>query len=167
MDRTEQEEQNVETTAESRWLSFRHSPIHGTGAFACVDIPSGTIVIEYVGEVISKQESLKRCEADNAYIFGLDSDRDIDGNVPWNPARFINHSCAPNCDAELHSGRILILARREIAAGEEVTFNYGYDLTDYKDYPCQCGAPHCVGFIVAEDFFPHVRKQREPAREPE
>jgi SET domain-containing protein len=115
-------------------------------------------LLEYVGERISKQESLRRCEADNAYIFSLGPDCDLDGNVEWNPARLLNHSCASNCDAELEDGRIWIVSQRPIEAGEEVTFNYGYDLTEYRSYPCRCGSPGCVGFIVAEDFFEHVRK---------
>ena len=57
-------------------------------------------VLEYVGEKISKSESLRRCEENNEYIFTLNEQEDLDGNVEWNPARFINHSCVPNCDAE-------------------------------------------------------------------
>jgi SET domain-containing protein len=139
------------------WLLFRSSAIHGIGAFARTAIPAQTRLIEYVGEIISKAESLKRCEADNQYIFTLDEERDLDGNVPSNPARFINHSCEPNCEAELADGRIFIVSLRDIVAGEEITFNYGYDLEDYRRYPCKCGSPRCVGYIVAEEFFDHVR----------
>jgi uncharacterized protein len=80
--------------------------------------------------------------------------------VPWNPARFINHSCMPNCEASIEDGRIWITALRDIEPGDELTFNYGYDLDDYKGYPCRCGTSECVGFIVAEEFFDHVRRQR-------
>ncbi len=142
---------------ETEWLVFKPSLIHGTGGFAKVDIPAGTWVIEYIGERIDKQESLRRCEQNNPYIFCLTDEHDLDGNVEWNPARLINHSCGPNCDAELQDGRIWLVATRVIRAGEEVTFNYGFDLTDYRDYPCHCGSPDCVGFIVAEDFFAHLR----------
>ena len=112
--------------------------------------------MEYVGERISKTESLRRCEQNNEYIFALNEEQDLDGNVAWNPARFLNHSCAPNCEAELEDGRIWIVATRDLRAGEEITFNYGYDLVDYREYPCRCGSPHCVGYIVAEEFFEHV-----------
>src|SRR5512138_3185706 len=122
------------------WLEFRPSAIHGTGAFARRPIPRGTHLIEYVGEKITKAESRRRCEAQNEYVFSLDDEWDLDGNVPWNPARFVNHSCAPNCEAEYLEGRIWIVARQDIAAGEELTFNYGYDLADYRDYPCRCQA---------------------------
>jgi len=140
-------------------LSFARSAIHGTGAFARRPLKAGTRVIEYVGEVINKKESLRRCELGNQCIFRRDEEYDLDGNVPWNPARFINHSCAPNCEAISQDGRIWIVARRDIAAGEEVTFNYGFDLEDYREYPCACGASECVGYIVAEEFFDHVRRQ--------
>jgi hypothetical protein len=107
---------------------------------------------------------LRRCEQNNAYIFTLNDKQDLDGNVPWNPARFINHSCAPNCEAEKDDDRIWVIATRDIRAGEEITFNYGYDLVDYKDSPCLCGAPNCVGYMVAEEFFEHVlgRKAGQP-----
>lgn len=142
---------------ETEWLLFRPSAIHGLGAFARKDIPAGARVIEYTGEKVGKDESLRRCEGNNEYIFSLDQVHDIDGNVESNPARFINHSCAPNVEARVEAGQIWIFAMRDITAGEEVTFNYGFDLVDYKEYPCRCGAPNCVGFMVAEEFFDHVR----------
>ena len=137
-------------------VCFKSSSIHGTGAFASRAVTAGTRVLEYVGEKISKSESLRRCERNNEYIFALNSEQDLDGNVPWNPARFVNHSCAPNCEAEMEDGRIWITAARDIRPGEEITFNYGYDLEDYRDYPCRCGSPVCVGYIVAPEFFEHV-----------
>lgn len=140
-------------------ILFKPSSIHGTGGFARQNIPAGTRVIEYVGEKISKQESLARCERNNEYIFALSDECDLDGNVNWNPARFLNHSCAPNCEAQLEVGRIWLVALRDIGAGEELTFNYGYDLEDYREHPCGCGAIGCVGFIVAEGFFDYVRRQ--------
>jgi SET domain-containing protein len=146
--------------AETDLVVFRRSPIHGVGGFARRDIPKDARVIQYVGEKIDRHESLRRCEADNEYIFRLNEELDVDGNVEWNPARFLNHSCAPNCDAELNQGEIWVVANRDIRAGEELTFNYGFDLEDYKNYPCRCGALECVGYIVAEEFFDHVRAQR-------
>ena len=146
--------------AETALVCFRQSAIHGVGGFAKEDIAAGTHVIEYVGEKITKAESLRRCESANEYIFSLDETCDLDGNVPWNPARFLNHSCDPNCEAEPDGGRIWIVARRGIRAGEEITFNYGYDLEDYREHLCRCDAVECAGYIVAEDFFEHVRKHR-------
>jgi SET domain-containing protein len=146
--------------AETELVRFKGSPIHGTGGFAKTAIRKGTRIVEYIGERISKGESLRRCEQNNQYIFTLNDEQNLDGNVAWNPARFINHSCAPNCEAEREKDGIWIVATRDIGAGEEITFNYGYDLEDYKDYPCRCGSPQCVGYIVAEEFFEHVWKQR-------
>lgn len=146
--------------AKTEHILFKRSKIHGTGGFARVDIPAGTRLIEYVGEKISKEESLRRCEANNEYIFTLDEEFDLDGNVSYNPARFINHSCAPNCEAVGEENEVWIDAARDIRAGEELTFNYGYDLEDYKEHPCRCGAMSCVGYIVAEEYFSQLAEQQ-------
>ena len=97
-------EATIETTlegvaAKTDLIVFRSSPIHGKGGFAKQKIRQGSRVMEYVGERISKGESLRRCEQNNEFIFSLNESQDLDGNVPWNSARFINHSCAPNCEA--------------------------------------------------------------------
>jgi hypothetical protein len=156
-----------EVVGETELITFRRSRIHGTGGFARRAIPAGTKLIQYVGEKITKAESLRRCEAENPYIFTLDDQYDLDGSVEWNPARFLNHSCAPNCETELdeEAGEVWILALRDLQPGEELTFNYGYDLSEYRDHPCRCGAPNCVGYIVAEEFFDHVRRQLSLERE--
>lgn len=143
----------------SELIYFKESKIHGLGGFAKTKITKGTRIIEYVGEKITKAESLKRCEAENWYIFAIDDEFDLDGAVGWNPARFINHSCDPNCEAEMIDGHIWIIARRDIASEEEISFNYSYDLDVYKEHPCRCGSSNCVGYIVAEEFFDHVRKR--------
>jgi len=141
----------------TEYVCFRESAIHGTGGFAAIDIPAGARVIEYLGRRIDKLESLRQCELGNPYIFSITDEYDLDGNVDWNPARLLNHSCAPNCAAEEAEGRIWIVAGRDIEAGEEITFNYNFDLEAYQEHPCQCGSPDCVGYIVAEEFFPTVR----------
>jgi len=150
---------NSSTVAETALVCFHPSAIHGLGGFAKADIVAGTRAIEYIGEKITKAESLRRCESHNEYIFSLDETHDLDGNVPWNPARFLNHSCDPNCEAEPDGERVWIVARRDIRAGEEITFDYGYDLEDYREHPCRCGAKACAGYIVAEEFFEHVKWQ--------
>ena len=142
------------------------SPIQGRGGFALGDLKRGTRIVEYLGQKITKLESLARCENNNPYIFSLDDEFDLNGDVAWNPARFLNHSCDPNCEGENIGGQIWIIARRAIEAGEEITFNYGYDLESYRDYPCQCGALNCVGYIVAEEFFADVIKKRAQASPP-
>jgi hypothetical protein len=151
--------------AETALVCFRQSAIHGIGGFAKADIVAGTRAIEYVGEEITKAESLRRCESNNEYIFSLDDMYDLDGNVPWNSARFLNHSCDPNCEAKPDDGCIWIVARRDIRAGEEITFNYGYDLEDYQEHPCRCGAARCIGYMVAPEFHEHVKWQSGFANE--
>jgi SET domain-containing protein len=145
-------------------IHFDNSPIHGTGGFARARIPSGARLIEYLGRRIDKHESLRQCELENPCIFSINDEFDLDGNVDWNPARFLNHSCSPNAEASADGERIWIVAMRDIAAGEEITFNYNYDLQDYREHPCQCGAPGCVGYIVAEEYFSTVKS---PSLSPE
>lgn len=158
---------DVETAAETPKELERHearfaildSPIQGRGAFAVKFIAKGETIAEYTGERIGKEESGRRCEAGNPYIFQIDDTTDLDGNVPDNAARFINHSCAPNCEALDYDGRIWIEAIRDIRPGEELTFNYGYGLADYQDHPCGCGQPNCLGYIVAVEHQDHVRAE--------
>ncbi len=138
------------------------STIHGAGAFARRDIRRGKRIIEYVGRRLSKREGQAELENQNAYIFNLNDEVDIDGSVDWNLARFLNHSCGPNCEAEIVRGRIWIFARRNIKAGEELTYNYSHELEGYEDRPCRCGARSCVGYIVSEEYFPRLR-QRQPS----
>src|SRR5262245_44211140 len=152
-------------------FEVRPSPIAGQVAFATMAIRAGDTVIEYIGERISKQESLKRCIDGNNYIFQIDDEFDIDGSIDSNLARFINHSCAPNAEAQLDGEHIWIVALRDIAPGEEITFNYGYDLDDYREHPCNCGAPNCFGYILAEEFWSAATKPgaelSDPSSRPE
>lgn len=135
-------------------VEFRESGIHGMGGYALRRIRKGLPIIEYVGEKISKAEAAERIGQGNPFIFELDDEVDVDGNVDWNPARFLNHSCEPNAEAEIHGDQIWILAKRTIQPGEEITFNYSYDMENYEEHPCCCGASKCVGYMVAEEFFP-------------
>jgi uncharacterized protein len=128
------------------------SPTHGLGLFAQKSFASGERVVQYTGQPISKAESLRRCSEGNQFIFYLDEQHDLDGSTDSNPAGFINHSCSPNCSVELIDGQLCVIATRDIAPGEELSFDYGYDLSDYRNYPCSCGAPNCVGYIVAEEL---------------
>jgi SET domain-containing protein len=144
--------------AVSRWIEHRASAIHGRGVYARAAIPDGTRVIEYTGERITKVEAERR-EAlrlargrrggdDCVYIFELNARYDLDGRTRRNVARLINHSCAPNCRADTIRGHIWIIARREIAAGEELTFDYGFAFKEWRQHPCRCGSTRCAGFIV-------------------
>ncbi len=126
--------------------------------YAQCDIPDGTRIIEYTGEKITKAEAwrrealrvkrAKRGGDASVYIFELNKRFDLDGGKGSNVARLINHSCAPNCRAETERGHVWILARRDIVAGEELTFDYGYGFSLWEGHPCRCGASRCVGYIV-------------------
>ena len=140
------------------WLEMRKSRIHGRGVFARRDIPAGTRLIEYVGLPVSKKRSADLCSKQNSYVFTVSDASDLNGKVSWNPARLINHSCEPNCEANLdENDRIWIFSIKPIAPGEELTFNYGYSLENFMNFPCRCGAPSCVGYMVSEEFLPVVR----------
>ena len=152
---------STQTKSASGWLEMRKSRIHGRGVFARRDIPAGTRLIEYVGLPVSKSRSAELCLKQNSYLFTVNGAVDLDGKVSWNPARLINHSCEPNCEANLaENDRVWIFSIRPIARGEELTFNYGYSLEDFMKFPCRCRAPSCVGYMVSEEFFPIVRSMR-------
>lgn len=132
----------------------------GQGLFASQAIPAGRRVIAYTGEKIDKQESARRKAAGNNYIFRLNYAWDIDGSGLENLARYINHSCDPNCRAEISQETIWIVADRDIQPGQELCFNYGFDLTDYQRFPCQCGARVCCGYMLAREFWGEIPQHR-------
>jgi SET domain-containing protein len=154
---------------DSKWCEVRRSGVHGRGLFAKKRIPEGTNIIEYLGEKIDKEESNRRGWAridlaketgDAAvYIFTLDDAFDIDGDMPWNSARLINHSCEPNCEAWIEGESIWIGSLRDIEKDEELFYNYGFDLESWEDHPCHCGARRCVGHIAGEDYWPELKKR--------
>ena len=153
----------------SKYIEVRESEIHGTGVFARIQLPKGKKVIEYIGEKITKKESERRSitlieknqgsETDGAvYIFEVNKRHDIDGNIPENTARFINHSCDPNCEPDVIRNRVWLISTRKIKKGEELSYNYGFDLEDYEEHKCKCGAKKCVGYITDEDNWPKLKK---------
>jgi SET domain-containing protein len=153
----------------SKYIEVRESEIHGTGVFARTQVPKGKKVIEYIGEKITKKESERRSitlieknqgsETDGAvYIFEVNKRHDIDGNIPENTARFINHSCDPNCEPDVIRNRVWLISTRKIKKGEELSYNYGFDLEDYAEHKCKCGAKKCVGYITDEDNWPKLKK---------
>ena len=134
--------------------------MQGVGAFATQVISSGVRLIEYAGERLTPAQAEARYpdvdgERHHTYLFAIDDDVVIDAAVNGNDARFINHSCDPNCDAVIEDGRIWIETTRDIEAGEELAYDYAYILAERhspaakRRYPCQCGAPACRGTILA------------------
>ncbi len=102
------------------------SRIAGQGLFTLQNINKDIRVIQYVGERINKAQSAKRLAQGNAYIFTFSDQYDIDGKVLGNAARYINHSCDPNCAVDITRRSIWIVAIRDILSGEELTYNYTY-----------------------------------------
>ena len=134
------------------------SRIAGQGLFAGQEIRQGTKIIRYIGEKITHEESERRLAAGNAYIFGLDERSALDGSTPKNTARYINHSCEPNCQTEQFGRIIWIVAIRDIQAGEELTYNYGYELNDESPEPCHCGTKRCCGYILGPQYWDRLQQ---------
>ena len=134
-------------------LRIKISSIHGKGVFAAQDITKGTRILPYIGEKISPQEATTRIAQGNTFIFFLDARHDLDGDTPRNRARYINHSCDPNCSSDIIEGQIWIFALRDIQAGEELSYDYGYELDGYETRPCRCGAQNCCGYILDQEYW--------------
>lgn len=128
-------------------LITRSSDIHAAGCFTLEDIPKSTIVLEYTGERITKEEGDVRYDGRPfTYLFGIgDGAIVIDGH---GMAMFVNHSCDPNCETDEIDGRIVIQTLRDLKAGEEITYDYClYDGED--EAPCYCGSKNCRGSMYS------------------
>jgi SET domain-containing protein len=123
------------------------SPIHGRGLFARADVPAGTDFVEYDGPRLPRKEGIRLAEGGNDYMFRLDRRTDIDGSVAWNLGRHANHGCSPNAKSVKVDGRIWLRALRDIRRGEEITYDYGYELKRDTEIPCRCGQEGCTGKI--------------------
>ena len=125
------------------------SKIHGTGCYATTAIPRGQIVTEYVGELIDYAEAVRRNDKTHRnyseYILEVKKNLFIDAARFENQARYINHSCEPNCIIKTIKNRAFIVSIRPIAPGEELTYDYMYDIECRE--PCFCGAPACRGYM--------------------
>ena len=124
----------------------------GRGLYATKDIKEGTRIIDYVGNIISKKQTEESQKFDNAkpiYLFNLNKKYDMDGDVSWNPARLINHSCSNNCDYNGTGLKLWVVAIKDIKKGKEITADYGFGYDeDYKQFPCKCRSDNCCGYIV-------------------
>jgi len=140
-------------------IEVRDSEIQGRGVYARRRIPRSEWIIEYTGERITHEEADRRYDDDaverhHTFLFTVDEHICIDASTGGNESRFINHSCQPNCEAILYKKAIHIAALRDIEAGEELVYDYGYHLEGesmdeaVRKYPCQCGAQNCRGTIL-------------------
>jgi hypothetical protein len=147
--------------------SVRKSAIHGRGVFAIGKIRKGTRILEYKGQRTSWDEAMERPDSNpkdpaHTLLFELDDGSVIDARVGGNAARWINHSCDPNCSTyEDDAGRVFIEARRTIRPGEELSYDYQLTIDgrlskrERAQYACHCGAPNCRGSLLC--------KGRQPA----
>ncbi len=144
------------------WHIVKQSTLHGTGVFAATDIPAGTRILEYGGKRITAEraDQLHPVNPDDpfhTFFFSLSSGKVIDGGDRGNDARWINHSCGPNCEAQEGTGgkRVYIVARQDIPAGAELFYDYGLVMdgritkTLRQQYRCLCGTKACRGTMLA------------------
>lgn len=148
------------TAKTQRRYVIRFSSTHGHGAFAARAIRKGTRIIEYTGKRSSWKKASRRPPTDpnnpfHTFIFGLEDGSVIDASIGGNAARWINHSCEPNCEAfEEDDGRVFIYAMRGIRAGEELTYDYQLAIDTRvgkrmrKAFACHCGAENCRGTML-------------------
>ena len=150
-----------------RAFKMYKSKIHGRGVVATRDIAAGEKLVEYVGEIITPGEADRRYPWDDkkphhTFLFSVNSRKIIDAAHHGNVARWINHSCDPNCEATIEKGRVFIYAARDIKKGEELAYDYFFVLEEPHTkkmkalYPCRCGSKKCRGTILADK-----RKARE------
>jgi hypothetical protein len=158
-----------------RRIQMRRSDVHGNGVFALQDLAEGETLIEYKGEVINWKEALRRhphdpAQPNHTFYFHIDDGRVIDGNVKGNDARWINHSCEPNCEADETDGRVYIKALRNIAAGEELNYDYGLIIDEpyteklLSEFPCWCGSEQCRGTLLTPKDEDEEKKKKKKAR---
>jgi SET domain-containing protein len=142
-------------------LEVRRSGIQGRGVFADRSLREGTRIIEYTGKRISHDEADAQSRDDDpsrkhhTFLFAVDDEVCIDATSGGNEARFINHSCAPNCEVVIEGGRVFIHSLRDIARGEELVYDYwyttdeSYTMSDLRRiYPCACHAEKCRGTLA-------------------
>jgi uncharacterized protein len=158
-----------------RRIQMRRSDVHGNGVFALQDLAEGETLIEYKGEVINWKEALRRhphdpAQPNHTFYFHIDDGRVIDGNVKGNDARWINHSCEPNCEADEVDGRVYIKALRNIAAGEELNYDYGLIIDEpyteklLSEFPCWCGSEQCRGTLLTPKDEDEEKKKKKKAK---
>jgi hypothetical protein len=158
------------TAAASPFFLVRRSKIHGTGVFARKAIAKGTRLVEYAGARLSHAEADRRYENkayddNHTFLFTVDSRTVIDGGDGGSDARFINHSCAPNCETVIENKRVYVETIRPIGKGDEICYDYMIerDASDPPDidviFACRCGAPNCRGSMLLPAKKPKKRRK--------
>jgi uncharacterized protein len=152
-------------------IVMRRSGIHGRGVFVRSLIREDETVCEYKGEIVSEAEVARRYPEDrqglnHTFVFGIAPDHNIDGGSKGNIARWINHSCAPNCDTYEKDKRLFIRAIRDILPGEELSYDYCIEAGERitrevkARWPCWCGASGCRGTVLVPTPKPKKKVKR-------
>lgn len=149
-------------TQRQPWHVVKPSKLHGNGVFALRDIPEGTRILQYAGKRLTPEQAdalfpVNPDEPFHTFFFALSNGKIVDGGQGGNDSRWINHSCAPNCEGHENAdgSRVFIVAMRNITAGEELLYDYSLviddEITDElkQNYRCLCGAPQCRGTMIA------------------
>ena len=135
----------------------------GRGLYATKDIKEGTRIINYIGKIITKKQTEESEKFNNdkpIYLFNLNKRYDMDGDVSWNTARLINHSCSNNCDYNGTGLKLWVTAIKDIKKSEELTADYGFGYDEnYKQFPCKCGTKSCCGYIVRAESRWRINKK--------
>ena len=133
----------------------KKSGINNLGLFAKSDIKKGEKVIEYKGRKFTHKQVEEDDRFDNSkaiYLFTLNERYVLDGDTKTNTAKYINHSCDPNCEVDIINGKIWIIAIKDIKKGDELSYDYGFGYdADFRQFPCKCGSKNCCGYIVRDD----------------
>lgn len=133
----------------------KKSGINNWGLFASKSIRKGEKVIEYKGKKYTHKQVDENDKFDNSkaiYLFTLNDKYVLDGDTNTNTAKYINHSCDPNCDVDIIKGKIWISAIKDIKKGDELSYDYGFGYDkDFRQFPCKCGSKICCGYIVRDD----------------
>jgi len=141
------------------------SNINRRGLFANKDIKKDTIIIHYIGKIITKKQTEEDSKFDNGkaiYLFNINNKYDLDGDFTYNTARLINHSCNPNCQVESKGLKLWISSIRDIKKNEELSYDYGFSFDEnYKEFPCKCGSNNCCGYIVREGSRWRIKDKRK------
>ena len=151
---------NPGTHVSGRRIQVRKSGVHGKGVYALREIPAGSVLIEYIGEIIDWKEALRRhphdpSDPNHTFYFHIDEQHVIDANVGGNASRWINHACEPNCEADETGGRVFIKALSDLSPGEELFYDYGLVIDERltpklkAQYACRCGSPVCRRTMLA------------------
>jgi uncharacterized protein len=153
-------------------LEVRKSSVHGTGVYAKQTIRKGRRIIEYTGRIVGWHKATEQEDGPHTFLFGLTNGRDvIDPDVGGNEARWINHSCEPNCEAIEEGSRVFIYALKGLQPGDELFYDYGLEVDQprtlklEKEYRCFCGSTRCRGTLLGKKKTNRA-SARAPKRKP-